>query len=175
MASADEERPPAPPPASAASATAHARLSSTVSSVLGNSRRVEAASGALSAVPTTSAAPLQPRPRNEARALESFNEASRLAFNAYINRNLEATRHFNEEEYDDSVAWCTGRVPRSEAQRSHMRLIQRSYVYYSTETNSKLGLYRRPFKSFGYRKVLKKPAIFNAVTQSHYDMAHGGE
>ncbi|EKG09250.1 Integrase catalytic core [Macrophomina phaseolina MS6] len=55
-----------------------------------------------------------------------------------------------------------------------MRLVQRSYVYYSTETNGRLGLYRRPIKHFGHRKVLKKTEIFNAITQSHCDTAHGG-
>ncbi|KAH7029961.1 hypothetical protein B0J12DRAFT_704425 [Macrophomina phaseolina] len=174
MALTDEERPPTAPPASAAPATAHTRLSSTVSSALGNSRRGDAP-GASSTVPATSAAPLRPRPRNEARAVEAFNDASRLAFNAYMNRNRDATRYFSEGEYDDYVAWCSGRLPRSEAQRSHMRLVQRSYVYYSTETNGRLGLYRRPIKHFGHRKVLKKTEVFNAITQSHCDTAHGGE
>ncbi|KAH7020671.1 hypothetical protein B0J12DRAFT_705425 [Macrophomina phaseolina] len=165
----DDEGPPA------ASYTPHARLSSISSSVLGHQETSHDVASAHLEESATSVAPLLARPRNEGRSLESFNDASRLAFNAYLARGVDAVRHFNEEEYDDYVGWCSGRSARGEAQRSHMRLIQRNYVYYRAETNNRLGLYRRPIKSFSFREVLKKHEVFDAITQAHCDTGHGGK
>ncbi|KAH7020676.1 hypothetical protein B0J12DRAFT_746554 [Macrophomina phaseolina] len=127
-----------------------------------------------SAASATSVEPLRERQYNPQRSIEAFNDASRRAFNAYIARGDEPRRHFNDEQYDEFAEWCTGRIPRSEAQRSHMRSIERSYVFFRDEQAGKQCLYRHPVKEHTWRKVLKKHEVFDAIVQAHLDTAHGG-
>ncbi|KAH7028275.1 hypothetical protein B0J12DRAFT_770906 [Macrophomina phaseolina] len=125
--------------------------------------------------PSTSAAPLRDRRNDPERSIQAFNEASRRAFNAYLARGEEPRRHFNDGQYDEYVAWCTGRIARGEAQRSQKRSTEGNYAYFSRENDGKQGLYRRPIKEHMWRKVLKKGEVFDAIGQAHFDTGHGGK
>ncbi|KAH7042209.1 hypothetical protein B0J12DRAFT_702392 [Macrophomina phaseolina] len=147
----------------------------TPSNTSHTSSTASGSSYASGAAPSTSTEAHMDRRVNPQRAMDSFSDASRAAFNIYLVRGDEPRRHFTDEDYDDVVGWCTNRVTRSEGQRSHMRVIQRSYAFFAQEERGKKGLYRRPIKDFTWRKVLRKHEVFNAIKQSHLDVGHGGE